>query len=145
MAIAFEFRNMTDAEYKREQDAFNEHGLEFDNPPEQQERFGFVASDDGKFIGASSGLTQKSNGKYQNYFYLTDLLVEREYRKHGYGKKLLLLLEDKIKLLGVKYIWTWTAAYEAETFYIKQGYKVFVRFEDFYLSGHARVGLIKNL
>lgn len=136
---------MTDAKYKRKQDAFNEHGLEFGIPPEKQERFGFVATDEGKFIGASSGLAHKSDDQYQKYFYLTDLLVEKKYRKHGYGKKLLELLEEKIKTLGTKYIWTWSASYEAETFYIKQGYKVFVRFENFYPSGYARVGLIKNL
>ena len=144
MAITFEFRDMTDAEYKREQVAFDEHGLEFGNPPEKQERFGFVATDNGKFVGASSGLVQKNNSDYGEYFYLSDLLVEKEYRKHGYGKKLLELLEDKIKTLGIKNIWTWTAEYEAETFYIKHGYKVFTRFEKFFPSGHARVGLIKK-
>jgi GNAT superfamily N-acetyltransferase len=71
--------------------------------------------------------------------------VEKEYRKQGYGKKLLQLLEDKIKTLGVKYIWTWTAEYEAEQFYLKQGYKIFTRFENYYQSGHSRVGLIKTL
>ncbi len=145
MAIAFEFRDMIDIEYRREQEAFNEHGLEFGNLPEKQERFGFIATDNGKFVGASSGLANKNGDRYQPYFYLTDLLVEKEYRRHGYGKKLLLLLEDKIRLFGIKYIWVWTAAYEGEAFYVKQGYKVFARFENFYPSGHARVGLMKNL
>lgn len=145
MAMTFEFRDMTDAEYKREQSAFDEHGLEFGNPPEKQERFGFVATDNGKFAGASSGLAQKNNDKYGQYFYLSDLIVEKQYRKQGYGKNLLSLLEDKIKTLGIKFIWTWTAEYEAETFYLKQGYEVFVKFENFYSSGHARVGLIKKL
>lgn len=145
MAIQFEEREMTDTEFKREQKAFDEHGLEFGNAPDESERLGFVATDDGKFVGASSGLAQKNDGKYAKYFYLSDLLVEKDYRKHGYGKRLLDLLEDKIKSLGIKYIWTWTASYEAETFYIKQGYDVFTRFENFYPSGHARVGLIKNL
>lgn len=145
MAIKFEDREMTDAEYKQEQSAFDEHGLEFGNPPDKQERFGFVATDEGKFVGASSGLAQKINHQYGKYFYLSDLLVEKEYRKNGYGKRLLSLLEDKVKLLGINHIWTWTAEYEAETFYIKQGYKPFVKFESFYTSGHARVGLIKKI
>ena len=119
MPIMYEFRDMTDTEYKREQAAFNEHGLEFGNPSEKQERFGFVATEDGKFVGASSGLAHKNNGKHEPYFYLSDLLVEKAHRKHGYGKKLLGLLEDKVKSLGIKYIWTWTAEYEAETFYAK--------------------------
>ena len=145
MAITFEARDMTAAEYKREQAAFAEHGLEFGNPPETQERLGFVALDGGKFVGASSGLAQKYYDTYGMYFYLSDLLVEKEYRRRGYGRKLLSLLEEKIKTLDIKYIWTWTAEHEAETFYLKQNYEVFVRFENFYPSGHARLGLIKKL
>ena len=145
MALIFEFRDMTNAEYKREQVAFDEHGLEFGNPPERQERFGFVATDNGRFVGASSGLAQKNNDKYGEYFYLSDLLVEKEYRSQGYGKNLLSLLEAKIKTFRIRYIWTWTAEYEAKTFYLKQGYVEFVRFENFYPSGHARVGLMKKL
>ena len=147
MAIKFEFRDMTDAEYKREQIAFKEHGREFGSNTDKEERHGFVASDEinGKFVGCSSGLAYKQEGHYSSYFYLSDLLVEKEYRKHGYGKKLLELLEEKIKILGIEYIWTWTAEFEAEKFYLKQGYKVFVRFDNFYPSGHSRVGLIKTL
>src|SRR3989344_2870328 len=145
MAITIKFRSMTDKEYKREQAAFDEHSLEFGNPPDLQERFGFVATDDGKFVGASSGLVQKNNSQYGRYFYLSDLLVEKEYRKKGYGEKLLKLLENKMQLSGVEYFWTWTAGYEAASLYLKQGYKIFTRFEKFYLSGHARVGLIKKI
>lgn len=145
MAIKFEYRDMSEAEFKREQAAFDEHSLEFGNSPDKQERLGFVATKDGKFVGASSGLIQKDNDQLGIYFYLSDLLVEKTYRKQGYGKKLLELLEAKVKSLGAKYIWTWTAAYEAETFYIKLGYEVFTRFENFYSSGHARVGLMKKL
>lgn len=145
MSISFEFREMTKDEFKQEQAAFDKHGLEFGNPPDVQERLGFVATEDEKFVGASSGLAQKLQDKYGKYFYLSDLLVEKEYRGQGHGKKLLTLLEDKIKSLGMEYIWTWTASYEAETFYVKQGYDIFVRFEKFYPSGHARVGLMKKL
>lgn len=145
MSVKFEFRDMSDAEYTQEQSAFDEHGLEFGNPKELQKRFGFVATDNEKFVGASSGLAYKYNNRYGNYFYLSDLLVKKEYRKHGYGKKLLKLLEEKIKILGITYIWTWTATYEAEKFYFNQGYEVFVRFEDFYPSGYARLGIVKKL
>jgi ribosomal protein S18 acetylase RimI-like enzyme len=145
MGIIFEFREMTDEEFKREQVAFDEHGLEFGNPPDKQERFGFVATDNGAFVGCSSGLAQKNNEKYDKYFYLSDLLVEKKYRKSGHGQKLLELLEEKVKLLGIEYVWTWTAGYEAPTFYLKQGYKVFTTFENYYPSGHARVGFIKKL
>lgn len=145
MAIKFEFRDMTDSEFKREQSAFDEQGLGFGNPPEKQERFGFVATENGKFVGCSSGLAQKNNNEYGKYFYLSDLLVEKEYRKHGYGKKLLELLENKLKTLGIEYAWTWTAGFEAPAFYQKQGYEIFTTFENYYPSGHDRVGFIKKL
>ncbi len=145
MSIQFDFREMTDAEYKREQVAFDEHGLEFGNPPDKQERFGYVASDNGTYIGSSSGLAQKNNDAYDKYFYLSDLLVEKKYRKLGYGKKLLELLEEKLKPLGIEYVWTWTAGYEAPAFYLSQGYKEFTSFENYYPSGHSRVGFIKKL
>ncbi len=145
MSIKFDYREMTDEEYKRELVAFEEHGLEFGNPPEREERLGFVATDGDKYVGSSSGLAQKSENRYCNYFYLSDLLVEKEYRGNGYGKKLLELLEVKVKSLGIEYIWTWTADYEAASFYLKRGYETFTRFEKFYPSGHARVGLIKSL
>lgn len=145
MTVQFEFRAMTDAEYARELKAFDEHSSEFGNPPDADERLGFVATNDGQYVGSSSGLIQKMNNAYGKYFYLSDLLVEKPYRKLGYGAKLLQLLENKVDSLGVEYIWTWTASYEAETFYRKQGYDVFCRFENYYLSGHARVGLMKKL
>jgi len=145
MTVKFLCRDMTDEEYQREQTAFNEHGAEFGNPPEKQERYGFVTMDNEKFIGCSSGLVQKYDNQYCKYFYLSDLLVEKEYRKFGYGKKLLNLLEEKVKTLGVEYVYTWTAGYEASTFYQKQGYKIFTTFEGWYASGHSKVGLIKKL
>ncbi len=104
MTIIFEERDMTDVEFKREQTAFDEHSLEFGNPPDKQERLGYVATDNGKFVGCSSGLVQKNNDGYGKYFYLSDLLVEKKYRKLGYGKQLLELLETKIKPLGIEYI-----------------------------------------
>ncbi len=148
MSIKFEERPMTDAEYKRQQIAFEEHGQEFGSNTDKEERFGFVATDDTKnenFVGVSSGLAYSQGGKYSAYFYLSDLLVEKEYRKQGIGGKLLGLLEAKIKSLGIEFIWTWTAEFEAENFYLKQGYEVFVRFKNFYPSGHDRIGLIKKL
>ncbi len=145
MPINFFYRDMTETEFKREQEAFNEYGVETGNPTGTSERHGFVASDEDKFVGCSSGLAQKTKNGYENYFFLTDLLVEKDYRKKGYGKKLLHLLEAEIKKLGIKYIWTWTAGFEAVEFYKKQGYEIFTAFENWYPSGQDRVGLKKNL
>lgn len=145
MNISFEFRDMTDLEYKRELSAFDENGLEYGNPPEVQERFGFVATDNGVYVGSSSGLVMKEPGGYGKYFYLTDLLVEKEFRKKGIGSKLLQLLEEEIKSKGVEYIWTWTSEYEGKDFYKKMGYEGFTEFKSFYPSGHSRIGFIKKL
>jgi len=144
--INFTSRPLTDAEYAREQVAFHQHDAEFGNLPQTAERHGFVATDDnGKMIGCRSGLAYKTAKGYCNYFFLTDLLVEKEYRGQGHGKKLLELLEKEIKDLGVKYIWAWTAGFEAPGFYEKMGYTEFIRMEDWYASGHASVGFKKQL
>ena len=50
-----------------------------------------------------------------------------------------------MKQMDIQYIWTWTAAYEEETFYIKQGFEVFTRFDEFLLFRSCRVGVIKKL
>ena len=39
----------------------------------------------------------------------------------------------------------WTAGYEAAPFYQKQGYTIFCEFEDYYPTGHSRIGLRKHL
>lgn len=145
MNFKYEFREMTDEEFKVEQEAFNQHSIESGNPPEKQDRYGYVATQNGNFVGASSGLVQTIDEGYGNYFYLTDLIVLKEYRKQGHGKKLLELLEQELRNMGIKYIWTWTAEFEAENFYKNVGYSEFVKFENFYKSGHARIGLIKTL
>ena len=136
---------MSNAEYAQESAAFDEHGSSFGNPPETTERRGFVAVEDGQFVGASSGLVQVSTGGYSPYFFLTDLLVVRAQRGRGYGARLLALLEDRIREMGIKRIWTWTAEFEADGFYQRQGYSVFAVQPGFYRSGHARIGLVKNL
>lgn len=105
--IKYEFRDMNEAEFAREQKAFDEHSLESGNPIEEQERFGFCGYRKWVFVGCSSGLAQKWSSGYSQYFYLSDLLVEKDYRRRGIGKILLAKLEDKVKSLGVKYIWTW--------------------------------------
>lgn len=137
-------REMTDAEYAREVEGFNEHSLEHGNPIESGERHGFVALDNETFIGCSSGLAYKHANGYSKWCQLTDLYVEKPYRKQGIGAELLEKLEERFRLLGVESIYTWTAGYEAPDFYKKQGYRVFTEMEDWYHTGHARVGLRKR-
>jgi GNAT superfamily N-acetyltransferase len=139
MAITILEREMTAAEYARELEGFREHALEYGIPDLPETRHGFVALDGAAFIGSVSGL------HYGKWFYLTDLWLEKPYRKQGYGAALLRKMEEKAKQQGVKHIWTWTAGYEAAPFYQKQGYTIFCEFEDYYPTGHSRIGLRKQL
>ncbi len=144
-SIHFCEREMTDVEFARMNAGFDEHTLEHGNPVETAERYGFVVMDGETFIGCASGLAYKGDGVYNNWFYLTDLFIEKPYRGQGFGAAILRKLEDRVAALGIRNIWTWTAGYEAPEFYKKQGYKVFCELESWYFSGHSRVGLRKAL
>jgi GNAT superfamily N-acetyltransferase len=138
-------REMTDEELGRMQAGFDEHAVEHGNPTETSERSGFVAMDDARFVGCSSGLAYKKAVGYGNWFYITDLFVEKPFRNRGVGGELLRRLEERVVSLGIGNIWTWTAAYEAPGFYQKRGYEIFCEMDDWYSSGHSRVGLRKEL
>ena len=143
--INIQEREMTDPEFQRMKVGFDENSLDNGVEIQSADRFGFVAVENEKFVGCSSGLAYKSDGKYSGWFYLTDLFVEKEYRFQSIGKVLLGNLEKRIKEEGINKIWVWTAGYEAPQFYIKQGYTIFSEMEDWYSDGSSRVGLRKNL
>ncbi len=141
MPIQFIDRDMTSAELAQMNAGFDQHGLEFGVPPTVPLRMTVVAQDSEKFIGCASGL---ANDSYR-WFYLTDLFVEKTYRRQGIGAALLGRLESQAAVIGAHHIWTWTAGYEAPDFYKKQGYTAFCEMPDWYPSGHSRVGLWKTL
>jgi GNAT superfamily N-acetyltransferase len=145
MSYTFIERPMKEEEYTQLLRGFEEHAQEFNNPGEKAQRMGFVALKDGEFIGASSGLAYHSVQGYAPYFYISDLYVEKAYRRQGLGQQLLVALESKLKPLGIRYIWTWTAGYEGKDFYLQQGYTIFAELENWYLSKHSRFGLRKPL
>jgi GNAT superfamily N-acetyltransferase len=138
-------RPMSPEEMAQMNHGFNQYAVENHNPVEVPERHGFVATDGTEFIGCASGLAYKSSGSYGSYFYLSDLFVEKSYRRSGLGSQLLKNIEEEVKSLGITHIWTWTAGYEAPGFYLKQGYSIFTEMEHWYQSGHSRIGLRKKL
>jgi len=140
-AINFREREMTVPDFRKMKVGFDQQSLEYGNPAGASERYGFVVMDGERFIGCASGLTDENN----KWFFLSDLFIEQEYRGRGLGAAVLEKLENRVAALGLKHIWTWTAGYEAPGFYKKQGYVVFVELEDWYLSGHSRIGLRKRL
>jgi len=144
-SISITEREMTETEFARMKRGFDQHTMEHGNPVQAAERFGFVVMDGEQFVGCSSGLAYAHDKEYNNWFFITDLFIECPYRKQGLGAAVLRKLEETVAALGIKNIWTWTAGYEAPEFYKKQGYKVFCELEDWYASGHSRIGLRKAL
>ena len=96
-------------------------------------------------MGCSSGLVYLKTTGYSNWFYLTDLFVEKPFRGRGIGAELLQRLEKRVFSLGIGNIWTWTSGYEAPDFYQKQGYEIFCEMDQWYSSGHSRIGFRKAL
>ena len=139
MSIEIVERNITESELDQLRKGFEEYALEHGIPPHAQIRYGVVAMDGDRFVGSASGLADRC------WFFLSDLWVEKEYRGYGTGTKLLQQLEAKILELGIDRIYTWTAAFEAPAFYAKNAYEVFGQLENYYPTGHSRIGLRKIL
>jgi ribosomal protein S18 acetylase RimI-like enzyme len=138
-------REMTPVEFARMNAGFDENTLDNGVVIQSSERMGLVALDGDAFAGCVSGLAYKNGDAYSGWFYLTDLFVENAYRRQGLGAALLTTLEGKIRNCGIDKIWTWTAGYEGPGFYKKQGYTVFAELENWYSTGHSRVGMRKRL
>ena len=121
-------------------DDFKEIEIQDNVPPNNQRRYQFIAEENDIIIGFASGLTN------HKWFYLTDMWVHEDYRRQGLGTKLLTMLEDKVKSIGMEHIWTWTTGFRNPKFYEKLGYRVFTIFEDFCeIKGYHKTGYRKDL
>ncbi|MDR2569045.1 MAG: GNAT family N-acetyltransferase [Oscillospiraceae bacterium] len=108
-------------------------------PHFEQKRHNVVAEENGVVVGFASGLTD------HKWFFLSDLWVSEEYRRQGLGTKLLSMLEDSIKTVGIEHIYTWTSGFINPKFYEKQGYYSFTVFEDFFeVKGYHHIGYRKD-
>lgn len=144
-SIKIKDREMTSEEFQKMKRGFDEHTIEQGVEVQKADRFTIVAESEGEFIGTASGLAYKNGDDYSGWFYLTDLFLEKEYRRQGLGAQLLSGIESKLKEHHIQNIWTWTAGYEAPGFYKKQGYHVFAEMKNWYSDGHSRIGLMKKL
>jgi GNAT superfamily N-acetyltransferase len=143
--ISFFERDLTDAEFAQVNAGFDEHTVENGNPIEVAERHTIVVMDGESFVGSATGLAYKGSIAYNEWFYLSDLFIQKSYRGQGLGAAVLAKLEFRVATLGIKNMWTWTAGYEAPGFYKKQGYQVFCELENWYFTGHSRFGFRKTL
>ena len=81
------------------------------------ETINLVEEQSGHFIGGLTA-TRDFDSSYVDYF-----VVEKEYRKSGIGRKLLLRLEEIAKEKNVKRIMLNTYSFQSPGFYEKMGYK----------------------
>jgi ribosomal protein S18 acetylase RimI-like enzyme len=96
----------------------NESGVELN-----YDEFCFVAEDDdGQLLGAITGRA------YYNEVHIGDLIIGKEHRKSGIGRKLVEEVENTYKGKGYEKITLTTFGFQAPEFYKKLGYETeFVR------------------
>jgi len=132
-------REITKKELQNIYDDFKKIEVQDGVPQIEKKRYSYTAEENNIVIGFASGLTN------HKWFYLSDLWVHENYRKQGLGTKLLYMLENKVKTIGIEHIYTWTHGFTNPEFYEKQGYKVFTVFEDFFeIEGYHHTGLRKD-
>ena len=108
-------------------------------PFSEQKRHNVVAEENGIVVGFASGLT------HHKWFFLSDMWVHEYYRRQGLGTKLLSMLEDAVKVIGMEHIYTWTSGFTNPIFYEKQGYHKFTVLEDFFeVKDYHHIGYRKD-
>jgi N-acetylglutamate synthase-like GNAT family acetyltransferase len=83
-------------------------------PLSPQVRYQFIAEQDGRVIGFASGLTN------HKWFYLSDMWVAANYRRQGLGARLLRMLGEKARSVGIEHVYTWTSGVGNAAFYEKR-------------------------
>ena len=137
--MIFTDREITKQELDNIYDDFKKIARDDGVPEFEQKRYQFIAEENGSVIGFVSGLTN------HKWFYLSDLWVHGSHRRRGLGTKLLAMMEEKVRSLGIKHIYTWTSGFINPIFYEKMGYAKFVVFENFYeIEGYHQIGYRKN-
>lgn len=81
---------------------------------------------------------------YWDWLYIDLMWIKDELRGRGYGRQLLMLLEDEARRRGARHAHLDTFSFQAPGFYQKHGYRVFGELPDF-PAGHRRYYLTKQL
>jgi len=81
---------------------------------------------------------------FWDWLHVDLLWVKDELRGHGYGQRLLKLIEQAAQQRGAKNAFLDTFSFQAPEFYKQNGYHIFGELEDF-PAGHCRYFLKKQL
>jgi GNAT superfamily N-acetyltransferase len=81
---------------------------------------------------------------YWDWLYIDLMWIQEEFRRQGYGSRLLMLVEDEARRRGARNAYLDTFSFQAPDFYQKHGYRVFGELPDF-PRGHRRFFLAKEL
>ena len=81
---------------------------------------------------------------YWDWLYIDLMWIKEELRGRGYGRQLLMLIEDEARRRGAKNVYLDTFSFQAPDFYRQHGYQVFGELPDF-PAGHRRYFLTKRL
>lgn len=139
--MKFTDRNVTKEELDKIYDDFKKIEEIYGVPDTCSNRYNVTVEENNEIIGFASGLTN------HKWFNLTDLWIHEDYRGQGLGSKILRMLEEDIKLKGIKHVYTWTTGYNKnDVFYKKQGYEEFTNLEGFFeVNDGDHIGLRKDL
>jgi GNAT superfamily N-acetyltransferase len=106
---------------------------------EKAQRLCFVVqSPDKEIVGGVIGVI------YWEWLYIDLMWIRQEYRRHGYGHRLLTQLEELARQRGAKHAFLDTFSFQAPEFYKKHGYRVYGELKDF-PAGHQRYFMTKEL
>ena len=104
-------------------------------PQRKEVCYQYILEIDNRIIGFVSGLTEPK------WFYLTDLWIEEPRRGDGLGTKLLVMMEEKAKSVGMEHVYLWTTGPRNSRFYEKNGYERFAVLEDkMKVKGYHQIG-----
>lgn len=116
----------------------NTHSVPFTPGPGFQALAVFLRDTEGAILGGASG--------HVNWNWLSVALVwlSEELRGKGYGRQLVVALEEAARARGCRYAHLDTFSWQARPFYEKQGYEVFAVLDE-YPPGQQRFFMKKKL
>ena len=138
MEIKFQRTDLTPLERSVVSEGFHTHTEEQGAPRYKKERVKWVAVDETEKVKAALAADI-----LWDWIYIDELWVSKEFRRQGFGRRMMELAEDFARSQGLQGIWLWTQSWQAEEFYKKLGYSQFTRFENF-PTGYSRIGFRKK-